>query len=79
MKSMCKDNEEKVQLSLVPKAVLDTAGATAKGFTAMRASVEKKKGKPVYELKGKADGEEYELKITADGKIVRLKMEEEDD
>jgi len=79
IKSMCSDNEVKVALSSVPKAVTDTASATLKGFTATEASMEKHEGRTVYELKGKADGQEYEIKITAEGKIIRLKLEEDED
>jgi uncharacterized membrane protein YkoI len=70
--------DETVQLSAIPKVVTDAASATVKGFAATKASMEKEKGKTVYELEGKADGQEYEMKITADGKVLRFKLEEEE-
>ncbi|MFH1748325.1 MAG: PepSY domain-containing protein [Planctomycetota bacterium] len=79
VKSVFKDDEERVPLSSVPPPVMERAGATLEGFEATRVSREMEHGQDVYELKGKANGEEYELKITADGRIIRLEQEDDDD
>ena len=78
IKSVFKDDEDKIPLSSGPTAVTATAVATVKGFATTKASMEKHEGRTIYELKGKADAGEYELKITADGKLIRLELEEED-
>ena len=79
VKSVFRDDEEKISLASVPAAVTDAAAAALKGFAPKKASMEKHEGRPVYELEGKADGGNYELKITAEGKLLKLKLEEEDE
>ena len=56
----------------------EAAAGAVKGFTATKVTTEKEKGRMVYELKGKAEGQEYEIKVTADGKVIGLKDEEDE-
>lgn len=77
IKSICTEDEENIPLSSIPKAVMDTASSAVKGFEAEEASVEKEHGQMVYELKGKADGDECELNIAADGKMLQLEREKD--
>lgn len=69
--------EAKVELSAVPKAVMDTAMKEVSGFKATTANSEMEDGKTVYEIQGTADGKKVEVDVMEDGTLDEVETETE--
>lgn len=67
--------ETKVEMSAVPKNVMDAAMKEVSGFTAMSANTEMEAGKKVYEIQGTADGKKVEVDVMEDGTVEEVETE----
>lgn len=68
--------DEDIALSDVPAAALDAANGAVDGIEFKGAEMETKKGRTVYELKGKANGVKHEVKVTADGEVLKVETDD---
>jgi uncharacterized membrane protein YkoI len=66
------DDEEKVPLDKVPKAVLKAVKAKFKGAELVGAQTEKEDGKTLYEINLKDKGQAVDVTVMPDGKIVSI-------
>jgi uncharacterized membrane protein YkoI len=69
------DDEEKVPLDKVPKAVMDAAKKKFPKAEVVSASKDKENGKTVYELELKAGGKKIEATFTADGAVTSIEQQ----
>jgi hypothetical protein len=66
------DDEEKVPLDKLPKAVTDAVKAKFEGAELVSASKEKEDGKEMFEVAIKHKGHTVEVTLTPEGKIVSV-------
>jgi uncharacterized membrane protein YkoI len=66
------DREDARETISVPPKVLSAARARVPGFVLTEAELRDRDGIRVYELDGRAGGEDYELDVTPGGRVLRI-------
>ena len=66
------DREDARETISVPPKVLSAARSRVPGFVLTEAELRDRDGIRVYELDGRAGGEDYELDVTPGGRVLRI-------
>ncbi|MBT8078578.1 MAG: PepSY domain-containing protein [Gammaproteobacteria bacterium] len=68
--------DEEVAIGDVPAAAITAAEGAVPGLEIRAAEVERKNGRTVYEIDGRAKGVKHEVKVTADGEVLKVKTDD---